>query len=506
MELSRREFLTAAAGAATLATSAPSVRAAAPSSELWDLSAVAAVAAMKRGDFSAETFASTLLSRCKAAQSLNAFITLSPDQVLESARAADRKRSAGEPLGPMYGLPIPVKDSVNTRDMPTTGGTRALRSFQPRSDAPLVARLREAGAVLLGKTNLHEISMGYTSANLETGAVRNPYDLTRSPGGSSGGSAAAVAARLAPLSVAEDTAGSIRVPAAQCGIVGFRPTTGRYPTLGVLPLTPLFDQLGPHARNVPDVILFDAAVTGEGKAIRPAQLRGIRLGVVRAYSYADLDPEVERLMDEAQRRLAAAGVIIVEVSIPDLANLVGKTAFPIIMHDLIPSMTAYLEEFDAGVSITQLIDGLSSDIKGFLATAKSTVLSDSEYRSLVSVTRPLLQRRLADAFRSARISAIVSPVTPLPPVPVSQGPMILVGGKEVSFAPYFGRNVILGSTAGLPGLVLPAGLTRAGLPVGIEFDGPAGLDRGLLALGLALEQVLGTVPPPNLAELYQTGG
>ena len=499
MELSRREFLTAAAGAATLVTSALSVRAAAPSSELWDLSAVAAVAAMKRGDFSAETFASALLSRCKSAESLNAFITLSPDQVLEAARAADRKRSAGEPLGPMYGLPIPVKDSVNTRDMPTTGGTRALRSFQPRSDAPLVARLREAGAVLLGKTNLHEISMGYTSANLETGAVRNPYDLTRSPGGSSGGSAAAVAARLAPLSVAEDTAGSIRVPAAQCGIVGFRPTTGRYPTLGVLPLTPLFDQLGPHARNVPDVILFDAAVTGEGKAIRPAELRGTRLGVVRAYSYADLDPEVERLMDEALRRLAAAGVIIVEVSIPDLANLVGKTAFPIIMHDLIPSMTAYLEEFDAGVSITQLIDGLSSDIKGFLATAKSTALSDSEYRSLVSVTRPLLQRRLADAFRSKRIRAIVSPVTPLPPVPVSQGPMILVGGKEVAFDPYFGRNVILGSTAGLSGLVLPAGLTRAGLPVGIEFDGPAGSDRDLLALGLALEQVLGTVPPPSLA-------
>jgi Asp-tRNA(Asn)/Glu-tRNA(Gln) amidotransferase A subunit family amidase len=139
-------------------------------------------------------------------------------------------------------------------------------------------------------------------------------------------------------------------------------------------------------------------------------------------------------------------------------------------------------------------------------TAKSTALSDSKYRSLVSVTRPLLQRRLADAFRSAGISAIVSPVTPLPPVLVSQGPMILVGGKEVSFTPYFGRNVIPGSTAGVPGLVLPAGLTRTGLPVGIEFDGSARSDRDLLALGLSLEQVLGSVPPPSMAELYQTWG
>src|SRR3989442_5236583 len=203
---SRREFLSVAvASAAGFATGAPLPGAMAPRAELWNPSAVDAVAAMKRGEVTAERYASTLLARCKAAEWLNAFITLQPEHVLEAARAADRRRQSGMHLGALYGLPIPVKDSINTKDMPTTGGTRALRSFQPRIDAPLVARLRDAGAIVLGKTNLHEISTGYTSANLTTGAVHNPYDRARSPGGSSGGSAAAVAARLAPLSVAEDT-------------------------------------------------------------------------------------------------------------------------------------------------------------------------------------------------------------------------------------------------------------------------------------------------------------
>ena len=281
---SRREFLSVAvASAAGFATGAPLPGAMAPRAELWKLSAVDAVAAMKRGEVTAERYASTLLARCKAAEWLNAFITLQPEHVLEAARAADRRRQSGMHLGALYGLPIPVKDSINTKDMPTTGGTRALRSFQPRIDAPLVARLRDAGAIVLGKTNLHEISTGYTSANLTTGAVHNPYDRARSPGGSSGGSAAAVAARLAPLSVAEDTAGSIRVPAAMCGIVGFRPTTGRYPSQGVLPITPHFDQVGPHARRVSDVILFDAVVTGDPTPIAPTPVRGVTLAVVRDY-------------------------------------------------------------------------------------------------------------------------------------------------------------------------------------------------------------------------------
>ena len=272
--------------------------------------------------------------------------------------------------------------------------------------------------------------MGYTSANLTTGAVRNPYDQTRIPGGSSGGSAAAVAARLAPLSVAEDTAGSIRVPAAMCGIVGFRPTTGRYPSRGVMPMTPLFDQLGPHARSVSDVILFDAVVTGDRRPIAPTSLRGIRLGVVRNYYYADLDSEVSRLMEDALRRLIDAGATIIEMRIPDLEDLAARTAFPIILHDLAPSIAAYLREFGAGVSVEQLFTDAGNDIKGVLAATTSTIPSDADYRTLVSITRPMLQAHFASAFKSTGVRAIVFPMTPIPPVPITQGPTISVRGNQ----------------------------------------------------------------------------
>ncbi len=453
---------------------------------------------MKRGDLTAERYASALLARCRAAESLNAFITIEPERVLEAARAADAQRRTNRQLGSLHGLPIPLKDSINTRDLPTSGGTRALLGFQPRVDAPLVARLREAGAIVLGKTNLHEISMGYTSANLTTGAVRNPYDPTRSPGGSSGGSAAAVAARLAPLSVAEDTAGSIRVPAAMCGIVGFRPTTGRYPSRGVLPMTSHFDQLGPHARSVSDVILFDAVATGDGTAIRERALRGVTLAVVREYYYADLDAEVSGLIDNALRRLSDAGARLVEVRVPDLGDLVAKTAFPIIVHDLAPSISAYLKEFHSDLSVEQVLREVGADIQGTIAATKNIVPGEAEYRALLSVTRPLLQTRFADMFKSTGASAVVFPTTPIPPVPLAQGPTITVRGRDVAFDPFFGRNVVPGSTAGLPGLVLPAGLTSGGLPVGIEFDGPSGSDRALLGLGLSLERALGPVRGPRV--------
>ena len=222
-DTSRRAFVLGAA--ATAAVSAvPGLNVAASensaTSQLADLSAVEAVAQMARGELTAERYAEALLARCQAARALNAFITQEPGRVLEDARARDRERRAGAKPGPLFGLPVPVKDSVNTRDYPTSGGTPALRDFRPKEDAPLVAALKAAGAIVLGKTNLHELSFGWTSNNLAFGAVHNPYDPTRIPGGSSGGTAAAIAARLAPLGVAEDTEGSIRVPAAFCGIAG----------------------------------------------------------------------------------------------------------------------------------------------------------------------------------------------------------------------------------------------------------------------------------------------
>ncbi|MEO8451009.1 MAG: amidase family protein, partial [Gemmatimonadota bacterium] len=369
-EMSRRDFLvtTAAVTAAAVACRSAETKAAPvmDAGQLVELSAADAVAAMRRGDLKAEDYAAALLARCEAGKSLNAFITLEPAQVLEAARAADRKRASGAALGLLHGLPIPIKDSVNTKDLPTSGGTRSLQGFRPKEDAPVVRSLRDAGAIVLGKTNIHELSLGWTSNNLAFGAVHNPYDPTRIPGGSSGGTAAAVAARMAPLGVAEDTEGSIRVPAALCGICGFRPTTKRYPSSGVLPITPLFDQVGPHARTVADLALFDSVAAPDSAPLARTALAGVRLGIAPGYYFAGLDPEVERVIEAALAKLRAAGVVLVEAEVPDLARLVELITAPVQIHDIFSSVTKYLADFGATVTFDQVVAMTSSDVKMML--------------------------------------------------------------------------------------------------------------------------------------------
>ncbi len=509
-ELSRRSFVlgasaTMAMTAAPAAFSAPSpVSASAP---LLDLSAVEAVARMSRGEMTAEHYAGALLGRCKALGSLNAFITLEPARVLDAARDCDRRRRAGEKPGPMFGLPIPIKDSVNTRDYPTTAGTPALRHFRPAQDAPVVGTLRAAGAIVMGKTNLHELSYGWTSDNHAFGAVHNPYDPTRIPGGSSGGTAVAIAAHMAPLGVAEDTQGSIRVPAALCGICGFRPTTGRYPTKGCVPISPLFDQVGPHARTVGDLALFDSVVVNEGHPLAPTSLHGVRIGVVRDYWFAGLDPEVERVTTLAIQRIKAAGAQIIETKLPDLQSLIDLTTDAVQNHDVSIALAQYLQEYGAGVSFADLVAQASDDIR---ATFRSTVMpgapnavSESVYAAAREVHLPALRRLYRDYFARTGVAAIVFPATMVAAPAIGEDVTVNIQGRKVRFDVAIARNISPGSTAGIPGLVLPAGVTAAGLPIGIEFDAPAGSDRALLTLGLSLQTALGPIQPPNLQMIHK---
>jgi Asp-tRNA(Asn)/Glu-tRNA(Gln) amidotransferase A subunit family amidase len=472
---------------------------------LTALSAKDATRALANGDIKAEDYARALLRRCAAGASLNAFISLRPESVLEAARACDRKRHSGGPLAALHGLPIPIKDSVNTRDLPTTGGTPALRHFQPQEDAPLVRALRDHGAILLGKTNLHELSYGWTSNNQAYGAVHNPYDRSRIPGGSSGGTAASIAYRMAPLGVAEDTEGSIRVPAALCGIAGFRPTTGRYPTTGVVPISALFDQVGPHARTVADLLLFDGVLTGGVTEAPPPPLKGLRLGVIRSYFWEGLDPEVERVCAAALGSLRRAGVELVEGELPELRRLVGLTTDSVQNHDFRPCMTRYLASCRTGITFEELIAQVSPDVRSLIEPAitpgGSTFVPDSRYREIVSVHLPALRAMYRDYFHQSGVAAVIFPATLLPAPPIigsapEQDLYVQVGGRRMPFEAAISRNIAPGSTAGLPGLVLPAGLTRGGLPVALELDGPSDTDRTLLAMGLALEPVLGTLPPP----------
>lgn len=466
-----------------------------------ELSAVEAVGRMGEGDLKAEDYASALLARCEAGRPLNAFISLSPETVLEAARAADRHRAAGKALGPLHGLPIPIKDSVNTRDYPTTSGTPALRDHRPQQDAPVVGALRNAGAIVLGKTNLSEMSLGWSSSNATFGAVRNPHDPTRIPGGSSGGTAVAIATRMAPLGLAEDTCGSVRVPAALCGVAGFRPTTGRYSPRGVMPLAPLFDTIGPQARAVADLVLFDSAVTGDFTPPPSAPPSKVRLALSRTHYFAGLDPEVARVTSEALEKLAGAGVAFVEADVPDLRRLVDAANFPVIYHDSVPSIRGYLREFETGVTVDRLIALASASVRENLEARSHAGgrlwVSDQAYAAARDVHRPALQVAFRGYFRQTGATAILYPTTLVPATPIGQDQEVEIGGQKVPFRTAMSRNIAPGSCAGLPGLVLCAGLTRDGLPVGIELDAPAGADRDLLAVGETLERILGRPAAPR---------
>jgi len=467
---------------------------------LHNLGAADAVAHMSQGDFTAEHYAEALLARCRAAHALNAFITLEPARVLEDARTRDRERRTGAKPGPLFGLPMPVKDSINTLEYPTTGGTPALRHFHPAKDAPVIASLRAAGALVLGKTNLHELSFGYTSNNQAYGAVRNPYDLSRIAGGSSGGTAAAVAARLAPLGISEDTEGSIRVPAAFCGVAGFRPTTGRYSTHGCMPISPLFDQVGPHARNVEDLVLFDSVAANDWQKIQPALLRGVRLGVVRDYWFTELDPEVRRLTELALERLVDAGAQIIETQLPGLGSLIDLTTDAIQNRDIRVALPRYLNEYGAGIDfdglVAQASPGIQRVFRSNILPGGANFITEAAYAAARDQHLPALRRLYSEYFAGTGVAAMVFPATLVPAPRIGEETTVEAGGRQLPFDIAVARNIAPGSTAGLPGLVLPVGLTRTGLPVAIELDAAAGTDRALLALGLGVERALETLPAP----------
>lgn len=500
---SRREFLTWGAALATSAAGCGSTdneSSVVMTTPLTDLSATDAIAAMRDGNISAEAYAIALLDRCEAGARLNAFISFEPERVIEAARAADTRRAAGGTLSTLHGLPIPVKDSVNTKEYPTTGGTPALGDFYPAEDAELVTRLKNAGAIVMGKTNIHELSFGWTSNNQAFGAVHNPYGTSRIPGGSSGGTAAAIAYRMAPIGIAEDTQGSIRVPAALCGVYGFRPTQNRYPNTGVVPITPLFDQVGPLTRNAGDLALFDHVITGEAVVDTPASLQGIRLGVPREYFYSMLDTEVERITNEALRKLSDAGAILVDADVPDLKRLIDETTAAVQLFHVMPMLTKYLAEFDTGVSFDQVMEQASPDIQTtfsqYVLPGGEFTPTEEDFAAARDRHLPALRKTLDDYYRDNELAAMIFPATQIVAPPIGHDLETTLNGQTVPFEPVISRNISPGSTSGTPGIIVPADLNSEGLPVSLELDGAAGSDRALLGLGLAIESVLGHIPPP----------
>ena len=478
--------------------------------DLHTLTAVQALDALANGTLRCETYVQALLERAREHQSLNAWITLNA-AALTAARAVDDKRAAGATLGPLAGLPLLVKDNIDTQGLRTTAGTRALADAPlPTRNAPVLQKLLDAGAIVLAKANMHELAFGSTSSNAAYGFVRNPYAPDRVPGGSSGGTAAGLAARLAPAGLGTDTGASVRHPASFCGIVALRPSLGnggpdrRYSGDGVAPISLTRDTVGCMARDVADVALLDAVITDSEPAL-PATLAGLRLGLPRGHFWESLDHEVEAIVEDAVRRLREAGVVFVEADLPGVADLNAKVSMPVALWEFYHrDLPAYLAKRGLTMSMDALAESVQSpDVRGVFEFGKS--MPKAVYDDAVNVYRPQLVALYRRHFEQQGVDGVLFPTVPIPPPlidPSFSGQVEIngvaqPGGPGAQFQVFI-RNVDPGSNAGIPGLAQPAGMTRSGLPVGLEIDGPLGSDRRLLSIGLAIEQVLGLPPAPAL--------
>jgi indoleacetamide hydrolase len=463
------------------------------------------VADIRTGKMTAVSAVRAALERAEQFKDLNAFIILNKDGALAAAAQVD----AGEKRGALAGLPIVIKDNINTSDMPTSGGTPALRHARPTQNAPSLQKLLDAGAIVIGKTNMHELAFGITSTNLSSfaGPVKNPYDTTRIPGGSSGGTSAAIAARIVTCGLGSDTGGSTRVPAALTGTVGLRPSVGnggaqrRYDDANlVVPISHTRDTVGPMGRTVADVALLDSVITGTAMA-QAEPLRGKRLGIPASF-WSGLDRDVEAVTKAARAKLGDAGVVLVEADMPGLFEQNGKVSFVVALHEPIADIPAYLKASGIeGITLADIAGQIASpDVRGAFAAITADAFG-AAYPDAINVQRPALQKIYQAYFRDHDLDGILFPTTiaPAPVIDAEKGSseMSINGGTPVPTFDTMIRNTDPGSNAGLPGLSLYAGLTPGGLPVGLEIDGPVGSDAKLLGLGLSIELLLGSAPPPK---------
>jgi len=497
------------------------------SDEQLALTATQAVAALKSGSLSATTYVTTLIARAKAVSDLNAMITLDEIGALAAAKQFDTDRAAGKTLGALAGLPIVVKDNINTKGMKTTGGTSSLRNFQPKTNAPSVQKLLDAGAIILGKSNLHEWAFGATNTNFTLGIdpitkeatrpAKNPYDTNRIPGGSSGGTAIAVAARFAPAGLGTDTGGSTRVPSSFCGIAGFRPSVGdgpgkgrRYPDTATdaQPISTTRDTVGPMGRTVADIALLDAVITGGAMPTAKA-LKGLKIGIPAAF-WAGLDDSVKPVAVAAKQKLADAGVVFVDADLTGIMALNDTVSFPIALHEPVAAIPAYLTANGAPVTtVAQVQAGLASpDVVGAFGAIAGDVFAAAYAAAMVPTTggRAQLQKLYKDYFTAQGVECVLFPTTLLaaPKIDAAKGSdkiSYTAGGVEKTGQDTFLtciRNTDPCTNAGLPSLSIPAGLTAGGMPVGMQIDGPLGTDVNLLSIGMGIEDVWGTIKAPSI--------
>ncbi|MGA2096067.1 MAG: amidase family protein [Candidatus Acidiferrum sp.] len=470
-------------------------------------------AAYKSGALTSVTLVQAYLERIRACDQagpkLNVVIFLNPRALEEAAALDEHFRGTGKFVGPLHGIPVLLKDNVNTKDMPTTGGSLSLAGYTPATDAAITQKLRSAGAIILAKVNLHEFAIwGETISSIQ-GQTRNPYDLTRTPGGSSGGTGAGVAANFAMAGIGTDTVNSIRSPASANNIVGIRPTLGLVSRAGIIPYSFTQDAAGPLARTVTDAAKMLNVLVGYDpddpatawsvgnteedytKFLKARGLQGKRIGVLRSFfGGAPINGEVNGIANQAVEDLKKSGATVVELDTPDLDS--GKITSNISVHlyELKPALNAYLAAGNPPVkSLEEIISSgkFHPNIEDSIKKAQGLEMDDS-YRLRLQ-KRSELQQRVMKIMADERLDAIV--------FPHQQRLVVPIGEKQVE------RNGVLGSVTGFPSLVVPGGFSSPtptatlGVPVGIEFLGRPWSEKRLIEIAYGYEQATKHRRPPT---------
>ncbi len=466
-----------------------------------------------RGELTAEAACARSLEAIAAKDgALHAFLHVARDEALAAARAVDDRRRRGEPLGPLAGVPVAIKDAICTEGLPTTAASKILRGYVPPYDATAVARLRAADAIVVGKTNLDEFAMGSSTENSAYGVTRNPWDPSRTPGGSSGGSAVAVAAGMAPCALGSDTGGSIRQPASLTGTVGLKPTYGRVSRYGLIAFASSLDQIGPFASDVRgaarvlsvlagrdprDATSLDAAVP-DLEAACGREVRGLRVGVPDEYFAEGLAPEVGESVRAALRALEERGCVLRPVRLPHTSYAVA-TYYVLATAEASSNLARY-DGVRYGLRVDPRLDlramiGATRDA-GFGAEVKRRILLgtfvlssgyyDAYYLKAQKV-RTLLRRDFDDVFRE--VDVVCSPVSPTP--------AFKFGEKLADpIAMYLSDVYTLpASLAGLPAMSVPCAPTRAGLPVGLHVVARPLEEATMLSVAAACEAAFPCASP-----------
>jgi aspartyl-tRNA(Asn)/glutamyl-tRNA(Gln) amidotransferase subunit A len=481
-------------------------------SELTRLTAAEMAAAVAAGEVSSVDLAAAHLDRIAETDvQVRAFLHVAADGALAAARAVDERRAAGEPLGPLAGVPLALKDVFTTADMPTTCGSKILAGWQPPYDATITTRLRAGGVVILGKTNMDEFAMGSSTENSAFGPSRNPWDLNRVPGGSSGGSAAAVAAYQAPLGIGTDTGGSIRQPAAVCGLVGVKPTYGGSSRYGLVAFASSLDTPGPLTRTVLDAALLHEVISGHDPcdstsldapvppvvaAARNADVAGLRIGVVTELAGQGYASGVLSRFNEAVKLLESLGAKVIEVSCPHFRY--ALPAYYLIAPSECSSNLARFDGMRYGLRVgddgTANADEVMSLTRaaGFGAEVKRRIMLGTyalssgyydAYYGKAQQVRTLIARDFAAAFD--QVDVLVSPTTPTTAFPIGErvdDPMAMYLADLAT---------IPGNLAGNAAMSVPCGLApEDGLPVGLQIMAPVLADDRMYLVGAAVEGAL----------------